>query len=472
LVLRHVAWIGFALALGSASLAGAADIAALRSRWQDLLVQDPTVLAPRRYSEAATAYKAFEDAVRRTDTDIDARAETAAARMNALDAALARLRAEWPDVLQARSDARAAHAPDTRPREWRNAENVLAAAAQKLEVGRAQAGARQAGEAKQLYQSVRLLAVQGDVLGAARAAVQQLEAGRARTYVPRSYVRALDALHVAEAALQPSGPDPGARAATARAVAEAGHAQFLLDRIRGACEEGDAARLESTLLDWEDGVRRLLAVFGEGTDFEAGLGPDLALAERRCTDLVHERDVLRGNADQSAKDSDSLRVSVQAAHDSLNALALRFSSVERTSSEYEKLLNVQQLFDRADGRVLLDNRDVVLRLPGVVFEAGNADLGDAARAVLDKVVRALALYPGALVIVEGHTDSRGNPATNDALSLARANAVRTYLIQEAALKPQRVTAAGKGSSRPVAAETDEAGRALNRRIEITISPAK
>ena len=70
--------------------------------------------------------------------------------------------------------------------------------------------------------------------------------------------------------------------------------------------------------------------------------------------------------------------------------------------------------------------------------------------------------------IEGHTDSQGGEAANQALSQRRAEAVMRVLA-EAGVDSGRLRATGKGESSPVADNGSAAGRARNRRVEIIIN---
>ena len=107
-----------------------------------------------------------------------------------------------------------------------------------------------------------------------------------------------------------------------------------------------------------------------------------------------------------------------------------------------------------------------LVLEGVNFETGKAVLLPASTAVLDRVAESLANNPGVNVEVGGHTDNTGSRATNTRLSAARANAVRDYLIGKG-IDGARLTAKGYGPDQPVQDNTTAAGRAANRRVELT-----
>ena len=74
-----------------------------------------------------------------------------------------------------------------------------------------------------------------------------------------------------------------------------------------------------------------------------------------------------------------------------------------------------------------------------------------------------------LVEVSGHTDSTGSDEYNQGLSERRAGSVADYL-QSRQVMGERLIAVGAGESRPLADNSSDAGRQLNRRVEITIVP--
>lgn len=113
-------------------------------------------------------------------------------------------------------------------------------------------------------------------------------------------------------------------------------------------------------------------------------------------------------------------------------------------------------------------RGAMLRLEEqVLFATDSATLRPGA---VDKL-RALADYlraePGVRVAIEGHTDSRGSDAYNQALSLRRADAVRAAFDQMGVTRA-RFSVAGKGESQPIASNGTPQGMQQNRRVEITL----
>jgi outer membrane protein OmpA-like peptidoglycan-associated protein len=113
-------------------------------------------------------------------------------------------------------------------------------------------------------------------------------------------------------------------------------------------------------------------------------------------------------------------------------------------------------------------RGLIADIGGVNFATGNAELNTAARESVAKFSGIIASYPDLKLTVEGHTDSTGSVATNDALSLLRANSVRDYLMR-AGLNGSSIEVTGFGSSMPAADNATAEGRARNRRVEIVVS---
>jgi OOP family OmpA-OmpF porin len=107
-----------------------------------------------------------------------------------------------------------------------------------------------------------------------------------------------------------------------------------------------------------------------------------------------------------------------------------------------------------------------LILKGVNFETGKATLLPASTAVLDTVATSLINNPNVTVEIGGHTDNTGSRATNTRLSLARAEAVKAYLVSKG-VPAERMTTKGYGPDQPIEPNTTAAGRAANRRVELT-----
>lgn len=106
-----------------------------------------------------------------------------------------------------------------------------------------------------------------------------------------------------------------------------------------------------------------------------------------------------------------------------------------------------------------------LVLEGVTFELNSTALTAGARGGLDRVAIALVAHAGTRVEVAGYTDNRGGLAANLRLSKARADAVRSYLI-ERGVSPEQVTSRGYGADDPIDTNATAVGRSRNRRVEL------
>ena len=103
----------------------------------------------------------------------------------------------------------------------------------------------------------------------------------------------------------------------------------------------------------------------------------------------------------------------------------------------------------------------------ILFDFDSSALKAASQAQLDQVAGVLAKYPETNIVVKGHTDAKGSDEYNQRLSERRASAVMNYL-EDQGVGSSRITARGYGESMPVASNDTEAGRAENRRVELSI----
>ncbi len=108
-----------------------------------------------------------------------------------------------------------------------------------------------------------------------------------------------------------------------------------------------------------------------------------------------------------------------------------------------------------------------ITMKNVFFETDKATLLPASFAELDRVKELLASHPEFKLQIAGHTDSIGSEAHNLRLSKARAEAVATYLSSKG-VATERLTTIGYGSSKPIATNATEEGRAQNRRVEFIL----
>ena len=106
-------------------------------------------------------------------------------------------------------------------------------------------------------------------------------------------------------------------------------------------------------------------------------------------------------------------------------------------------------------------------LANVNFAVNSSALSKKSRSLLDRVVKIIKTKGYTITSSVGHTDPDGSTNLNQALSLARANAVTRYLKSKGV--SAKVSGGGGGSKYPIADNDTKEGKALNRRVEITVS---
>jgi len=113
---------------------------------------------------------------------------------------------------------------------------------------------------------------------------------------------------------------------------------------------------------------------------------------------------------------------------------------------------------------------VDLIMPGAItFATNSAVIAPNFTGTLSQLAATLREFDKTTITVSGHTDNTGGAALNQRLSQDRANSVASYLRSQG-LPASRIQAIGYGFNQPVASNATEAGRAQNRRVEISINP--
>ena len=143
--------------------------------------------------------------------------------------------------------------------------------------------------------------------------------------------------------------------------------------------------------------------------------------------------------------------------------------MDRQQQELERELAEEQRRHDLEISRLKDESLKIEVASEVSFDFDSAAIKPAFYATLDKVAGVLMRYPRTVVHVLGHTDSIGSESYNRQLSLRRAESVAAYLGARG-VDRERLRAEGRGEAEPRASNETEAGRQLNRRVEIIVKP--
>lgn len=127
--------------------------------------------------------------------------------------------------------------------------------------------------------------------------------------------------------------------------------------------------------------------------------------------------------------------------------------------------NLEFVLDPAKAKITAEKIEI---LEKVFFDVGKSTIQPESHALLDEVSAILVDHPEVSRIrIEGHTDARGSASRNRRLSAARADAVRTYMI-ESGVEAERLEAVGYGPDKPLDPSRTKAAYDLNRRVEFMI----
>lgn len=129
-------------------------------------------------------------------------------------------------------------------------------------------------------------------------------------------------------------------------------------------------------------------------------------------------------------------------------------------------------FGNGEIEVINTGNELIVRMPNaILFATDSAALNPNLRSDLFVLADSLNKYPQSIVTVTGHTDNTGSAGYNQDLSERRATSVASVL-RSGGVSSSRIRVVGAGENRPIATNQTAAGRAQNRRVDITITPTR
>ena len=430
------------------------------------------LLAPRAFRDAS---ERFDDAVRRWESGReDARFREllaeAAERLEAAEGIAAAARSHFAEALTARASARAAEAGVRAPQAWERAEAELIEGGRRFEREDVEEAEVRAGKAAELYRRAARAGWRDLFLGPALNARTAALAAGAGELARRAFAEGETLLADGEEDIELNRLEDGARRAGEAALAaftRAHRIAALFDSVR---------RRQVPLERIVDEHAADLARLAESAAVEAQRNDTGATADRIASEIARLRTENARFAEDLASErarAGDLESRLAAADGRLIEFEQRFTrardELQAVREREARLREVQGLFSPSEGEVLLAGDRIVLRLHGLTFESGGAEISESLHPLLAKVRRVITTFPGATVRIEGHTDAQGGARINEALSRERAMAVREHILSRVPIPSSRVEAVGLGEERPIASNETEAGRERNRRIEVVVT---
>ena len=433
------------------------------------------LLAPKSYLAGTKDYEAAEaglnrgrniEYVRKRTGDAVRHYETATTAADLAKTVLSQ-------VMKSRQDAANAKSPQLSPDLWDKAQREFGAAIRYLERGDLKNAKRKDIEATSHYRDAELVAIKAQYLTETRRLLEDAERARVGRYAPLTLANAQSLLAEAEKELNENRYDTDRPRNLARqANYEAKHAIYLSELVRDVRDKN--LSVEQLVLNWEEPLRQISGA--------ADIVPAMATGHEELTaELVTFVENQRNEIQSLQQEYEAGNLRLADMEEELRALdqrlggatAERAALVQRLEAQArvkEQFEQVEKMFARSEARVFREGNTVILRLVGLSFDSGQADIRRDSFSLLTKVEKAIDVFPRSELVIEGHTDSYGGDESNQMLSQQRAESVQRYMINAMRIPSYRLIATGFGETNPVANNETAAGRARNRRIDIVIKP--
>lgn len=301
------------------------------------------------------------------------------------------------------------------------------------------------------YLKVELAAIEDTQLGEAKAGLMAARTKDARSLTPKALRQAEVDLKNAQNYIATNRNYPDRFAPS---VAKALESTKLLGAILTTATSNGQKLDERTATQIVLQSRQVASLEGQLNDKELALLREKQELQQQA--LRQQQELIKQQQELQQK----LQQQTRALNQASSAVALQ-NSIEQA----------RQAFSEQEADVFQQGGKLLIRLKTMNFSSGRAELPAEALAVLAKVKSvAQGLGPNA-VTVEGHTDSTGDPTTNEKLSQKRAEAVAQYL-GTTGIEPQKIQAIGYGFKKPISSNRSAIGRSQNRRVDVVITPGK
>lgn len=469
--------VGLLALSGGVQAAQDLDSAALAAALDKARTEQVDALAPTNFAAAVEARDAaVKDAGRGRNADkVRARVQEGEAALRRATTSAAAARQLLGSVIKAREDALAAEAPKFASQAWQKAAERFRDAMEANEKNDTKNAQRRAAEAEVLLREAELIAIKGGILDEARTLIARADEAKVGKLAPRSLQAAKRYLAEADQEIQRNRYDVSQpRKLAAQARYEARHATYLAQLIeRVQKEEGDdQAGIEALILSWEEPLKQIASEMELAAQFDKGMQAPMQEINEHAGQQAQEVRRLKQELADRDDQLTALNTQVQRLESRLGGVSEERVSLQRRVDAQERLRTsvaaLESSFTADEARVVRQGDDIVLSLLGIKFPSGRSTIDANSAALMKKVQQGLALFPGASISVEGHTDANGSDSTNLILSQDRADAVRQYLVSNFGINPEKVSSVGYGEARPVATNETPAGRTRNRRIDLVI----
>jgi OmpA-OmpF porin, OOP family len=375
-------------------------------------------------------------------------------------------RTTMADVIKSRNLARKAGAAKL-GYDYTNAEQTFLSLTKAIERGDLAYAEKRKAELTETFRSLELRSIKDETLGEVRKLIEQAKNKRVDKIAPRSFEIAKKKLSEADAFIT---EHPYQKEMMQQKANEALFMSQRLLQVADQSKQFEDMEPEETSL-W---MEKILY------DITAKLGA----SDMRNQPYKIQVENIVGSIDALQKDRQFMFDKVKTLQSEIEAKNSKISELEGKSLEQqiikerlaaEKRFNqlfieVQNLFDTDEAEVYKKGNSLIIRLRAIQFPVGKSVILPDNYPLLSKIQQSIRIFGEPDVTIEGHTDSTGSNEVNEHLSQQRAESVRQYLLANKTLSYDRIAAVGYGSSKPLASNATEQGRAVNRRIDVIIKP--
>ncbi len=424
------------------------QVASLSSEVKNAKAKGSEFLAPESYATALKSLESAMDAAYNNKKDAASKAATKGLKViDKMKKDTDISRQLLSEVLSARERAMKVGAATLQSEKLAKIDKDLKKTGTLIEEGDIEKAKQRRPKLLEGYTQLELTALKQGTADKAKSAIASAKKQGAEKYAPKTIARAEEEMALAVTILDAD------RTQTAKADVQANKAKYLAEQSAAITETvKDFDRRDYTL---EDVVLWHQAQLSTVNEPIGGQLPFNQSSEAVVLGLKASIDKLK---------SAEVGYGKQLASTEKERLALE--AIDRAVKE--QFETVQAMFTAEEANVYLQRQNVLISAHGFLFPSGVSEIQTVNFPLMNKIIRAIKIFPNARIEVSGHTDSTGSDNINKTISQARAEKVGKFLTEVGEISAKRITAVGYGESRPLATNKTAQGRAENRRVEIKI----
>ena len=444
------------------------------------------LFAPKSFRKALEEYENFKENLQQVSTQSYSGTFQNIIRYFDSATQIANLaKATLSKSIEIRQEGANVAAPSMSPKIWKKAQQKFMRSIQTLERGNLKKAKKLEVEAITLYREAKLNAIKKRYLGKTWQLLSDAEKLNRNTPITLDEARRF--IKEAENLIEKKEINESQlKQLIEKANFEINHAQYLSQKILEIKDK--KISLEQILLNWEKDLWNISEI--------ADIDPDIQEGTHTLTNklisffksqvieigkLKLEIEVLQKEVDALNQEKIENRVTIEDMNEEMRSLDNQLIEASENSANLiqmlesqerikEQFMQVENLFLPQEARIFRESDMIILRLFGLNFDSGTSTIKTSSIDLLNKVKKAINIFPQSEIMINGHTDSQGSIKNNQVISQDRAEAVRKYMIENMQIPSYQLIASGYGETKPVASNETEAGRARNRRIEIVINP--